>query len=479
MIRIFKQATPESEGIPSASILRFFQALSGRDIPLHSFLLMRHDRVVCERYFSPYGPDTLHRMFSVTKSFVSLAVGLLCEEGKIALGDPVIRFFPEYAAGRETDALRALTIRDMLTMQTTHRMTSYKIAPCNDWVRGFFELEPDHRPGTGFLYDTSASHVLAALAEKCAGKPLLDYLRDKFLDALSFSPDAFCLKDAKGVSQGGSGLMATPYDLLRVMYVIEQGGRWRERQLLPREYLRQAVARQVDTWGKSFDFSQGYGYQIWRVSHGGFAFYGMGGQLCVCLPDKGLIFVTTADVQGVEGGEQLLLDAFWEIIERSLCDGPLPEEPALLEELGRAAASGTLVHVKGAAGSPLAKQIDGKVYRLDPNPMGFRDLSLRFGEDCGTLLYRTEKGACVLPFGIGRQELCTFPQTEYRCAVSGAWRDEHTFALNVQLIDTCVGSIRLRLGYRGDEVSLILHKYVENEFSEYEGVAGGVCQPDG
>ena len=478
MIRIFKQATPESEGIPSASILRFFQALSGRDIPLHSFLLMRHDRVVCERYFSPYGPDTLHRMFSVTKSFVSLAVGLLCEEGKIALGDPVARFFPEYAAGQKTPALRELTIRDLLTMQTTHRMTSYKLAPCSDWVRSFFELEPDHRPGTGFLYDTSASHVLAALVEKCAGKPLLDYLREKLLDRLSFSPNAFCLKDQKGVSQGGSGLMAVPYDLLRVMYVIEQGGRWQGSQLLPREYLRQAVARQVDTWGKSSDFSQGYGYQIWRVSHGGFAFYGMGGQLCVCLPDKKLIFVTTADVQGVEGGVQLLFDAFWATVWASLSDGPLPEDPALQQELSRTVASGVLVHVRGAASSPLAPQIDGRVYRLDPNPMGFRDLSLRFGKGCGTLRYRTEKGPCVLPFGIGHHAVCTFPQTEYRCAVSGAWRDECTFALHAQLIDTCVGNIRLRLGFRGDAVGLILHRYVENELPEYEGAAGGTCRPD-
>lgn len=42
---------------------------------------------------------------------------------------------------------------------------------------------------------------------------LLSYLRFKFLDEIGFSANAYILKDPNGVSMGGSGLCATPYDL--------------------------------------------------------------------------------------------------------------------------------------------------------------------------------------------------------------------------------------------------------------------------
>ena len=47
------------------------------------------------------------------------------------------------------------------------------------------------------------------------GKELLMYLREKVLDEIGFSSDAYCMKDPMGVSIGGSGMMASSYDMLR------------------------------------------------------------------------------------------------------------------------------------------------------------------------------------------------------------------------------------------------------------------------
>ena len=60
-------------------------------------MLVRHGHVVAEGWWKPYQADKPHMLFSLSKSFTSTAIGLLAQEGQIALEDRVIGFFPEYA----------------------------------------------------------------------------------------------------------------------------------------------------------------------------------------------------------------------------------------------------------------------------------------------------------------------------------------------------------------------------------------------
>ena len=89
----------------------------------------------------------------------------------------------------------------MLMMATPHALTTYKRDGGDDWVKPFFTVTPSHYPGTVFSYDTSSSHVLAALVERLSGKPLMDYLRQK-LAVLNLSPEAKFLPDPMGEDFG-------------------------------------------------------------------------------------------------------------------------------------------------------------------------------------------------------------------------------------------------------------------------------------
>ena len=258
----FDIVTPESQGIASGQIISFLKRLEKIEIPIHSMILMRHGKIVAETYYRPYSREELHRMFSVTKSMVSLAIGLLCEEGKLSLEDRIVSYFPEKIPKEGVHPYIAqITIKDMLRMATAHGKTTYKQKETKDWVGTFFCVTPSHLPGKLFSYDTSASHTLAALVEKLSGKELLMYLREKVLDEIGFSSDAYCMKDPMGVSIGGSGMMASSYDMLRVMYLISQGGNWQGKQLLPVWYLKEATKKQIDTFAKgpTFEEMQGYG----------------------------------------------------------------------------------------------------------------------------------------------------------------------------------------------------------------------------
>ena len=72
----FEKVIPEDVGISSTGLISFARKLEYNNIPMHSIIVMRHGKICMESYYAPYTKDTLHRMFSVTKSFVSLAIGL-------------------------------------------------------------------------------------------------------------------------------------------------------------------------------------------------------------------------------------------------------------------------------------------------------------------------------------------------------------------------------------------------------------------
>ena len=53
----------------------FVKEVEKRKIPLHSVLIAQHGNLLFEKYYAPYCRNKLQRMFSVTKSFTSLAIG--------------------------------------------------------------------------------------------------------------------------------------------------------------------------------------------------------------------------------------------------------------------------------------------------------------------------------------------------------------------------------------------------------------------
>src|SRR5918912_291082 len=114
------RSAPERQGIRSTAILDFLEAVE-RDVrDLHSFMLLRRGAIVAEGWWEPYGAQSPHMLFSLSKSFTSTAIGLLVAEGRLTVDDPVLDFFPEEAPAEPSEHLRALRVRHLLTMTAGH-----------------------------------------------------------------------------------------------------------------------------------------------------------------------------------------------------------------------------------------------------------------------------------------------------------------------------------------------------------------------
>lgn len=247
------------------------QRMESLRLNMHGYQILYRGELIGEHYWESFHRDSLHRMYSITKSFTSLATGLLAAEGKLGLDDRICTYFPEkLPEGGAHPWCEEMTIRDLLTMRTCYESTTFKRYD-GDWVESFFRVTPDHVPGTVFNYDTSASHVLAALVEKLTGMDMLDYLRKKVLRRVGFSEEAYILKDPYGVSQGGSGLVSKLSDLAGIAMLCCRGGVLDGEQLIPADFLREATACQVPTnLQPTFDEQLGYGFMMWKTRYDGF-----------------------------------------------------------------------------------------------------------------------------------------------------------------------------------------------------------------
>ena len=115
---MFQTVTPEHVGVSTKSIRSYLKFLKRSGVNMHSLLMMRGDKIFAEYYWSPFTKDCCHRMYSQTKSYVSIAIGLLEEEGKLKLSDRILDYFPEKLTGEAGAFLKEQTVKDMLTMRT-------------------------------------------------------------------------------------------------------------------------------------------------------------------------------------------------------------------------------------------------------------------------------------------------------------------------------------------------------------------------
>ncbi len=314
VIDLPRTETPDSV---ATAMDNFFGQAAADSMDIHSVMIVKDGSVIYSRWQSQ-GVDTVpHVLHSVSKTFTATAVGLAIEEGKMALTDKIIDFFPDKLPADVSENLKAMTVRDLLTMSCGHdeEPKTNQEDPNQDWIQVFLAQPVVHKPGTFYLYNSLGTYMLSAIVQKVTGEKVVDYLSTRLFQPLHIDRPKW-EESPQGINTGGWGLYLKTEDLAKMGQLLLQKGMWNGQQIIPEQWVAEMSKKQVESINpgtrleqaaergmtkETSDWMQGYGYQMWRCRPGCFRADGARGQYIIVVPDKNAVIAITSDVEDLQG----------------------------------------------------------------------------------------------------------------------------------------------------------------------------------
>ncbi|MFI1992101.1 serine hydrolase domain-containing protein [Actinoplanes sp. NPDC020271] len=384
---LLPRATPAAMGVSSRAIDALLDRLE-ENIEPHSVMIVRHGHVIAEGWWAPYTADRPHLLYSLTKSFTSVAVGLAIADGLLRLDDRIVDVLPGRVPPDVSAQGHRLTVHHLLSMTAGHPQDSlteaWELEP-DDLVKGFLRVPFTTPEGTRHTYDNATTYVLARMVEKVTGRDLPGLLDERLFAPMGIG-HAEWDRVASGAAFGFHGLHLTTEAVAAFGELLLRDGVRQGRQLIPADWIELATRRHADTrhgddWANNPDSLCGYGYQFWMSRHG-YRGNGAFGQQCVVAPSQDLVVAVTAAATVEDSMPGALWDCLLPGIGRP---DPAGDDQRLADRLKRL----SLPPVTGDAGpgrsatakidaSQDAALPEGTVITVDPMPGG--GWRLRLGE---------------------------------------------------------------------------------------------------
>ena len=297
---LLPRSSPAAAGVSSRAIASLLDRLEEQGVECHSIMVVRRGHVVAEGWWTPYSAGRPHLLYSLTKSFTSIAVGLAISDGLLSLQDKMVDVLPDHVPDDVGEQARRLSVEHLLSMTAGHGVDSleqaWQLEP-GDLTRGFLRVPFTYPEGVRHVYDNATTYVLARILERVSGRSLPDLLDERLFLPMGIE-DAQWDRVASGAAFGFHGLHPRTEAVAAFGQLLLREGAWKDQQLLPAYWVRLATSRHVETLHApdgplDADSSAGYGYQFW-MSREGYRGEGHCEQLCMVYPEHDLVVALTA-----------------------------------------------------------------------------------------------------------------------------------------------------------------------------------------
>jgi CubicO group peptidase (beta-lactamase class C family) len=434
---LLPRSTPSAQAVDPGCLVALLDRLAERSVECHSLMVVRHGHVIAEGWWSPFSADRPHLLYSLTKSFTSIAVGFAVQDGLLALDDRVVDLLPDHVPPDAGAWARQLTVHHLLSMATGHRADTlpeaWSLHP-GDLVKGFLRVPPQDPPGTRHAYNNSTSFVLARIVERVTGRPIEELLDERLFGPMGVRPVEWD-RVGSGATFGFQGLHLTTEAVAAFGELLLRDGRWHGKQLVTAEWVRLATAHHIETLQsddglRTADWLEGYGYQFWRSRHG-YRGDGALGQFCLVVPEADLVVAMTAATAVM----QEALDAVWECLLPGLDTVAARDDAVVakrLQGLSLPLVPGELAPGRAAEATVAASAVDS------PLPQG-TSVAVRPVADGWRLTFDTGETLFEVEAGHGRwRESAPLGRP---IVAAGAWQDS-VFVADLYVI---TGPHRVRL----------------------------------
>jgi CubicO group peptidase (beta-lactamase class C family) len=260
-----------------------------------SFIVIKNDSIVFEKYYDGYDENSLSNSFSVAKSIVVSLMGKAIMEGKIkGLDQPVSDYFDQYKEGLASE----LTVGDLASMSSGMKWNEKYYSVINITSESYFtddlrsvilRQKIIDKPGQSFRYSSGDTQLLAMVIEKATGTTLSDYLSEKFWKPMGAENNALWQLDSDnyGMEKAYCCIASTARDFARFGKLYINNGKWGNEIILDSSFVELATK-------PVFDSSPYYGYGWWLYNFEGkkvFTMNGHRGQFIISFPEENIIIV--------------------------------------------------------------------------------------------------------------------------------------------------------------------------------------------
>ena len=305
--KAWRVAAPEEQGMDAALLGQMLDAIDEQYLNIDSVVVVHNDRIVAERYYSPYKKDTPHEVYSITKSVVSALIGIAIQEGYInSVNDPVLDFFLGRTFENDDARKRSMTLEHLLTMSSGLEWDWDEMVSSRDWVQYVLDQPMYIEPGTEFLFSSGNAHVLSAIIQEASGLNTHEFAQQHLFDPLGITETDW-QKDIDGIVKGGWGLKMAPRDMAKLGYLYLNQGVWDGQQVVPASWIEATTTKHIQVPEPLEPWDLYMGYLWWLHEDGPYAAHGMKGQFIYVIPESDLVVVFTGDIPDAKFAQPQLL----------------------------------------------------------------------------------------------------------------------------------------------------------------------------
>ena len=271
---------------------------------ISGLLVIRHGKVVLERYGLGLGERDRWSTMSTVKSMTAMLVGAAVRDGAISsIDEPLTR----YLSALRGSAYEGVTLRHVMTMSSGVRWNEDYMdrnSDVNRYSKSLADKVPGgvlrlmaslpraHSPGSTFLYNSGDTYLLGAALSQAIGKPLADYMSEKVWQPAGMECDAFYTLESDGGQEiGGSRAGMVLRDFGRFGLFVLGDGVIDGTRVLPEGWVEAAATPAFALTAPPVIDITHYGYSWW-LGKGVMAALGHAGQRIDIFRDEDLVVVT-------------------------------------------------------------------------------------------------------------------------------------------------------------------------------------------
>ncbi|MCE7990475.1 MAG: serine hydrolase [Roseivirga sp.] len=285
---------------------------SGHYKNIHSVLLIKDGKLLMEKYGGGFDRERIHSLRSISKFLTATLLGMAIDKGHIKSSDePVFKYLPNYQ-DLKTEAKNKILLKHLVTMSAGLQWQESNVAYGTDendetqmyrngeWVRYTLSKPVISEPGINFEYSGGLANVTAAVLEEALPATGLDFAKKHLFAPLGISDIQWRTHKQHNWLNAAAGASLKPRDLAKIGQMYLNGGTWKGKRILSKEWVEQAGSAQVGG-GQIGPFTLAYGYTALVIEKGpsfmpslkGYAATGNGGQILWILPNENAVVVMT------------------------------------------------------------------------------------------------------------------------------------------------------------------------------------------